>query len=293
MLEDVDVGDLRDALRGARGAERVHMALQILRRLPPRGRLAELAFGVLREASLRSLGNDADAQDDAQETALKLLAALPSARLETPAASAAWLRRVAKNVRLDRFRREKTKREMRARYGQEQRGQRGSRPTVAPDDLAPLDPGPALEPYRAALFEHIEVFLEQRQARVRRTWVRNAELAWKRHVSNLSLDELLLVGGAAAGNKTNLSQWIKRGRQDVILPCLRRWRDAGVAEEGADSASRERMAVEAMLGFFEQVRRADAGRARPGRRRSVSPEIDGTSVQVEDADVLDQDERDG
>jgi len=289
VQEDVDVGELRRALLAARGSERVHLALRILQRFPLRTRIAELAFGVLRDASLRCLGDGADAQDDAQETALKLLGALPDARLPTPAASFAWLRRVAKNVRLDRFRREKSKRQTREGYGQERRIQRqpsaSSEPVGSRSVVETVDPTEALEPHRVALFAQIESFLEQRQQRTRHTWYRNAELAWKRHVADEMLDELARGAGAAAKNKTTLSQWIKRGREDVILPSLRRWRDALASGEDAGGD-----AVEAMIAFFEQTRRADAGRARPARRRNVSPDVDGTSVQVEDADVLDQDE---
>jgi len=313
-VEVLDGEERMRALRAATGAERVHLALHAYRDLPMHGHLMTVCMRVLLDALTSILGRQADAQDDAQNVVLKLSKVLPKARLETPPQSMAWLRQVARSVQIDRHR--ARKRRTRLLTGLRAEQEVALPPVVKPEAdaaarLDALEPA-ALEPHRAALFAHLDVFLEDRQPRVRVGGRRRAELAWKRHVLGIDRDALYEeLADEAPRKRDTLSKWLERGREEMILPTLRHWLENlrgtdAESDSASDSASDsetkldaeastmpdERQAVEAMIAFFEGARRADSGKARPDRARIVSPSSHRTSVQVEDPPDLPQDDPD-
>lgn len=267
-------------LARAQGVEKVHLALLILRGEAPK-RLKDAAATVVYGRLARLLGDERDRdvlRDDVQEAFLRVLRYVPGARLADARGSTAWLKKVALNRRTDRLRKKKRAREAAERL----RGEAAvTEPLEQPAQQAAPDPE-ALEDYRVELFRRVALALEGRQARAQVTGRRQAELAWRRYVLGHSREDLAHEPGAPSKLDT-VSKWLGRGRDQHIVPVLEAW----LEELPEDAAERE--AVEAMRGFFTGARRADAGKARPDRRKSVSSEDHLTSVQVEARDDLERD----
>jgi hypothetical protein len=204
----------------------------------------------------------AEHDDVRQRTLIKVLRGVRRLAAEAPAGAEAWLRRVHDSATKEHHRgwdpvtaalKKSTAREDDARP----RIDRIAAPEAERSDAD----AQLLDGIEDAVMEQVEQWLARNVTRPRKRAGdrRRAQIAWLANVLGKDADAIREELGLEEKRDT-LYKWVERGREQVLLPAVREWAaDAG--DEGA--VPRE------LLAILEGTRRADAGKARPGRR-SVS-----------------------
>jgi DNA-directed RNA polymerase specialized sigma24 family protein len=211
-------------------------------------------------------GMSADREDAVNESALKVRRGVRSVKARDAAAAQAWIARIYQNTQRDLARRRQRRREV---YDHAAPGGEGRREGLL-DRLAAPEPGldPAkldseeLQPFEAALFDRVDEHLERDvRPAVRASARRRAEVAYESIVRQRPTGELLEeLGGKVSADA--LYQWVRRGREDVLLPVLEAW----ILDPAADEA--ERGFAIALKAILQARQRADAGKPRSGRRKN-------------------------
>ncbi|MDW8361448.1 MAG: sigma factor [Myxococcales bacterium] len=240
-------------------SDALHEALRRLRNRE--GLPSDPAWRIVRNATFelarRHARSRADAEDAAQAAAIRVLRSVHHARLESPAAARAWLRRIVVRIVIDQSRERKAR-------------------LVAPERLAALVEAPptAQPPAPDEILEHVmrrlDAHLTEAETRPSKRLAdrRRAELALRRNLLGQDLD--VLARDAADLSRDALSKWIERGRERILVPML----EASLRERAIPLE--ERTVLETALHALRRARRADSGRPRPDRRKPRQPATDPT-----------------
>jgi hypothetical protein len=250
----------------------LHSALLTLRDAPdmdapdlfPQWRIVYAA--IERCGRVAGAGMSADRDDAVNESALKVRRGVRSVKARDAAAAQAWIARIYQNTQRDLARRRQRRREV---YDHAAPGGEGAREGLL-DRMAAPEPGldPAkldseeLQPFEAALFDRVDEYLEGHgRPAIRASARRRAEVAYESIVRQRPTDELLEELGGKVSTDA-LYQWVRRGREDVLLPVLEAW----ILDPAADEA--ERRFAAALKAILQARQRADAGKPRSGRRKN-------------------------
>jgi DNA-directed RNA polymerase specialized sigma24 family protein len=194
-------------------------------------------------------------EDARQEALLKLTRRVGSMRAEAPLQAASWLAQIVKRTHLDGIR-ARSRDPVHRALGEHPRAdgtaidqleaEDGSRPT--PEAIADLV---------TAILEQVHRALEDGEPNATKRQLRRtqAQATLLRLLCGASAEELERVLDAGELGRDRIYKWIERGRPIVLLG-LARWEESG-ADPDVVAAVRE----------IVEERRADAGQARPDRRR--------------------------
>jgi DNA-directed RNA polymerase specialized sigma24 family protein len=207
-------------------------------------------------------GLASDRDDAVVEAWIKVRRSIHGLQADDPVAARAWLKQIYRRTYLDNLRRRRNRREVFDDGGPSHNGSGDGliARLEAPDpavDPAKRDPA-ELAPYENALFDRVDDHLATLvRPMARANARRHAELAYESIVRRRPTQELLAALGGDVKPDT-FYQWVRRGRELVLLPVLRRW----LAEDEIDEG--ERNFAETLVDILQSRQRADAGRSRGG-----------------------------
>ncbi len=214
------------------------------------------------------------AHDDVrQRTLIKVLRGVAGMQADTPAGAEGWLRTVYRSARTEHHRGLDPVREaLRHERGDEGLGPRVDRLAALPPERTEDDVA-RLEAAREAVLGRVDAWLEANVTKPSKRVGdrRRAAIAWTANVLGRDVEAIRESFGIEEKRDT-VYKWIERGREQVLLPAMAAW------ERELEAAGEDAAVPQALSEILRGARRADAGKARPGRR-SVSRAQDGTSVQ--------------
>ncbi|MFW5925826.1 MAG: RNA polymerase sigma factor [Myxococcota bacterium] len=259
--------------------DELHRALVALREAPdlaapecgPRWRAVQQAlqrFG-------RTVGGGVlhDREDAVAEAMVKVLRNIRQLRADDAPGGRSWLAQLYQHTYIDVIRRRQRRREV---FDEPLPGE-GERESLLDRQPAP-EPGPdpavldsaELAPFVDALFDRVHDYLEAHARRnVRQNAFRRAQLAYESIVRGRPTEELLAEMGGQVRPAT-FYQWVRRGREEVLVPVLRQW----VAEADVDADGPEHGFALQLLAILKDRERSDAGQPRPLRKKKKPPEGD-------------------
>jgi DNA-directed RNA polymerase specialized sigma24 family protein len=248
--------DLFDALTALRAAPRVEA-----RELAPCWRVvwaALVRFG-------RSVGSGmvADREEAVAEALVKVQRRVRDLQAADAAGAQAWLATLYRRTYLDIVRRRRRRREIYddpspdgAREGLIERLEAPD-PSIDPAKLDSVE----LAPFEDALFDRVDEHVAFHvRAMARPNAHRRAVLAYDSIVRRRPTEALMPSMGQDVHPDT-FYQWVRRGREGVLIPVLEQW----LAETPADDPE-HRFAAE-LLDILQSRQRSDAGQPRPKRRK--------------------------
>jgi hypothetical protein len=172
----------------------------------------------------------------------------------------AWLRTIYHNALVDILRKGKSRRELfdGAAEGRPGRPRLEDLPAKPAEDARIHDPS-ALAPFKEALFEFVEEFTSRMRPQHRSHALIKAQLAHRWVIEREPMETI--HEGAGGASRDTLHQWLRRGRVNILIPALEAWLET----LGPDTPEHS-YAVE-LSKLLAAADRADAGQARPDRRK--------------------------
>lgn len=214
----------------------------------------------------RSVGGGVlhDREDAVAEAMVKVLRNIRDLRADDAPAGRSWLAQLYQHTYIDVIRRRRRRREV---FDEPLPGE-GERETLLDRQAAPepgLDPAKLdsaeLAPFVDALFDRVHDHVEAHVRRsARQNAFRRAQIAYENIVRGRSADELVAEAGGQV-RRERFYQWVRRGREEVLVPVLRQW----MADTDADGP--EHGFAAQLLVILKSRERRDAGQPRPVRRK--------------------------